>query len=71
MNDKTRESRLRRMAARHDLMLMKSRARDPDRLDYGLYALVDIRTNGTVNPSLAGTYNCSWDLDDVEGYLKD
>ena len=39
--EKVRENRLRRMASRQGLQLMKSRRRDPRALDYGTYWLVD------------------------------
>jgi hypothetical protein len=39
--EKVRENRLRRMAARQGLQLLKSRRRDPRALDYGTYWLVD------------------------------
>jgi hypothetical protein len=39
-DEKVRENRLRRMAARQGLRLVKSRRRDPHALDYHLYALV-------------------------------
>ncbi len=38
--EKVRENRLRRAAARQGLMLVKSRRRDPLALDFGLYVLV-------------------------------
>jgi hypothetical protein len=38
---KVQENRLRRMAERQGMMLVKSRRRDPRALDYGLYVLVD------------------------------
>ena len=37
---KIRENRLRRMAARQGVLLVKSRRRDPRADDYGLYVLV-------------------------------
>jgi hypothetical protein len=37
------KSRLRRMADRNGLRLVKSRSRDPRAVDYGLYALIDVR----------------------------
>ena len=49
---KTRENRLRRKAGLYGLRLSKSPRRDPDALDYGLYALIDDQTNFTVNPCL-------------------
>ena len=69
-SDKIRENALRRKADRQGYRLIKSRRRDPDAVDYGLYALIDIETGGAVNPALAGHYVCSWTLDDVEGFLK-
>jgi hypothetical protein len=67
---KVRENRLRRMADRQGLRFVKSRSRDPQALDFGLYALVDVSTNGVVNPPIAGRWICSWDLDEVEEYLR-
>jgi hypothetical protein len=40
MDDKIRENRLRRMAARQGLALHKSRRRDPRAIDYGRYWFV-------------------------------
>ena len=70
MNDKTRETRLRGMARRQGLELSKSRRRDPNALDYGLYALI-MDNGGAVNPAIIGHFVHSWDLDQVEYYLKD
>lgn len=67
--DKARENRLRRMADRRGYKLTKSRSRDPKALDYGLYAVVDHRTGGAVNPAIAGRWSCSWTLDEVEQWL--
>jgi hypothetical protein len=67
--DIIRRNRLRRMAARQGLKLVASRRRDPRAIDYGLYALIDIQTNGAVNPAIAGRWVCSWNLDQVEEYL--
>jgi hypothetical protein len=39
-DEKVRENRLRRMAERQGLRLVKSRRRDPLALDYQLYALI-------------------------------
>ena len=68
---KVRENRLRRVADRRGLRLVKSGRRDPNALDYGLFALIDYETGGAVNPSLIGRYTCSWDLDQVEDYLTE
>ncbi len=70
MNFKVRENRLRRMADRQGLRLMKSRSRDLNAIDYGLYGLVDIQTGATVNVPIAGRWPCSWDLDEVERFLE-
>lgn len=66
---KVKENRLRRMADRQGLRLVKSRSRDPNAMDFGLYALIDVQTSGAVNPAIAGRWVCSWDLDEVENYL--
>lgn len=47
-DDKVRENRLRRMAARQGLILKKSRRRDPRASDYGFYRLVDRERNALV-----------------------
>ena len=64
-----RENRVRRMAKRRGYRLVKSRSRDPQAVDYDLYAVIDVRTNGAVNPPIAGRWLCSWLLDKVEDYL--
>ena len=67
-SEKIRENRLRRMADRQGLRLVKSRRRDPRAVDYGGYMLVDIATNAVV----AGTGAIGrphWSLDDVEEWL--
>jgi hypothetical protein len=68
--EKVRENRLRRAADRRGLRLTKSRSRDPNAIDYGLYAVVDVQTNGIMNPAIAGRWMHSWTLDDVENYLN-
>ena len=67
--EKKREARLRRQATSMGLALRKSRARDPDRLDYGCYVIVDRNTGCR----LAGTYPYAFSLtlDDVEQTLDD
>lgn len=49
ITDKVRENRLRRMADRQGLRLMKSRARDPRSLTFDCYTLIDARTGFLVN----------------------
>lgn len=51
------------MAARQGLILNKSRRRDPRAYDFGVYWLVDARTNGLV------TQDSGSSLDDIEAYL--
>lgn len=68
MSDKVRENRLRRMADRQGLRLVKSRRRDPRAIDYGGYMLVDVPTGYAV----AGVHPIGrphWNLDDVEDWL--
>lgn len=67
--EKVRENKLRRMADRQGLRLARSRSRDENAMDFGLYALIDIQTNGAVNPAIAQRWVCSWTLDEVEEYL--
>lgn len=69
MSEKVRENRLRRMADRYGFRLIKSRSRDPRAVDYGLYALIDVRTDGAINPAIADRWVCSWSLDEVGAYL--
>jgi hypothetical protein len=59
------EARLRRMAARQDLYLTKSRVRDPRSPDYSTYRLCDNRGN----LELHNGQGHGVDLDDVEKYL--
>jgi hypothetical protein len=61
--EKARESRLRRMAARHGLAIRKSRVRDPRAVDYGTYTIIDATLNAVVSESM--------DLDDVERFLTE
>jgi len=69
LSEKTRENRLRRVADRCGYRLEKSRSRDPRALDFGLYALLNVRTGGAVNPALLQRWTCSWSLDEVEDWL--
>lgn len=63
MSNDIQENRVRRMARRQGLRLVKSRRRDPRALDYGLYTLVDIESNATVG---GGHLH----IDQAEAYLK-
>jgi hypothetical protein len=64
--DKVRENRLRRVADRQGLRLMKSTRRDPFALEYGTYQLVDER--GAI---VFGDRNRGFgaDLDAIEAHL--
>ena len=71
MDDKVRENRLRRMADRQGLRLLKSRRRDELALDYGQYAIVSLQSGGTIHPhDSAGRTIYVLDLDDVAEYLE-
>lgn len=70
-SEKVRENRLRRKADRRGLRLTKSRTRDPDGIDFGLYALIDIETSGATHPPLAGRWVHTLTLDEVEEYLSE
>ncbi len=65
--DKTRESRLHRMARGQGLRLVKSPRRNPGDHDYGLYMLYDLSTQAALQ-SGRGTSFC-FDLEAVEEYL--
>ena len=68
-NEKVRENRLRRTAARQRLRLEKSRRRDPNTADYGTYQLVDVDTKLL---RFAKHWNRGYgmSLDDIEEYLR-
>ena len=68
--EKGMENRLRRVADRRGLRLVKSRSRDVNAVDYGLYALIDVATNGAVNPAIAQRWVCSWTIKEVQDYLE-
>jgi hypothetical protein len=63
-----RENRLRRMAERQGLRVVKSRRRDTRAIDYGMYMIVDQATN-TVVAGTGGTGRPNMTLDEVEAYL--
>ena len=65
--DKVRENKLRRMAHRQGLTLVKSRRRDTRALDYGTYALMDPRDNAVALSGHESGYGLT--LDDVEARL--
>ena len=64
--EKVRENRLRRMAKRQGLALVKSRARDTRAMDYQGFMLVN-----TSNAVVAGELNSprALSVDEVEAYL--
>ncbi len=64
-----REAQCRLLADVAGLKLIKSRTRNPDRIDFGLYGLIDLSSGGSVHPMLANRYACALDLEDVEEYL--
>lgn len=64
--DKVREDRLRRMARRQGLRLIKSRRRDPRALDYEAYWVMDDRQQIAHGPVPQG-----FTLDEAERFLND
>ncbi|MBA3260918.1 MAG: hypothetical protein H0T69_00280 [Thermoleophilaceae bacterium] len=66
--EKTRETRLRRMAKRQGLTLRKSPRRDPRAYDYGSYILVDLDNNVVVG-GVDGFFQHGPDLDEIERAL--
>jgi len=68
--EKSHETRLRRMADRQGLRLVKSRLRDRNAIGYGHYMLVDPWNNAVVGPEGVGpTGQPNWTLDEIEAYL--
>jgi hypothetical protein len=67
--DKRREARLRRVAAGLGLALRKSRTRDKDRMDYGRYRIVRIKSDYVVAGRFP--YGYTLDLDAVEEILEE
>ena len=65
--DRTREMRLRRAAARQRLRLERSRMRDPRGLAFGTYRLVDLDTSEVFISDQRTGYGLS--LDEVEDFL--
>ncbi len=61
--EKVRLNKLRRMADRQGLKLVKSKRRDPLAVDYNLFWLVDKKTNNYILSSEGMT------LPDIERYL--
>ncbi len=65
-----REARLRRVAGGLGLALRKSRARDPRRMDYGLYRIVNVERDYVVAGGFPYGYSLSLDaVEDVLGEL--
>jgi hypothetical protein len=67
MVDKVRENRLRRMAERRGLQLVKSRRRDPRSLEFGTYGLLDPFRNAWIFCDQERGYGKT--LDEIEEYL--
>ena len=67
-DEKVREARVRRVAQRQGLKLVRSRRRDPRAADFGRYALVDPDTNRAVAGELDSA--SAMTLDDVEAWLS-
>ncbi len=67
-DEKVKESRLRRVAARRGLRLEKCRRRDKNAVGYGRYALVDQFNKTIVSPIEKGAYSAT--LDDIQAILE-
>jgi hypothetical protein len=65
--EKIRENRIRRMAARQGLHIVKSRRRDSHALGHGGFMIVDAATNSVVAGELNSPRSLS--LDQVEDWL--
>ena len=68
VDDKARENRLRNMAARRGLRLVKAPRRDPYALEFGTYGLIHAATSAWVLADKDHGYGC--DLDEIEAWLK-
>jgi hypothetical protein len=66
-NEKVYENRVRRLAERQELVLVKSRRRDPGAPDFGVYWLSDRTTKARIYPSGAPDYGLS--LREIEHWL--
>ena len=67
-SEKVRENRLRKKADRMGYRLVKSRRRDVDAIDYGLYAIVYADHGGTIHAQgVCSPYALT--LDEVEAWL--
>jgi hypothetical protein len=67
--EKRREGQLRRLATSMGLALRKSRARDPMRMDFGLFRIESVKGNYVVTGGFPYGYSLS--LDAVEGVLDE
>jgi hypothetical protein len=67
--DKSRETRLRRLAERQGMRLEKSPRRDPRAWDYGTYRLVDAREGWVVLADHQTGHGYGMSLDDIEARL--
>ena len=71
MSDKVRENKLRRMAERQGMRLVKSRRRDPLATDFNCYGLFDSRGNTEFGiTSAGGEHTMVASLDEVERFLS-
>ena len=66
-HDKVKENRLRRMAKRRGLALMKSRRRDPRAYDYGGFMLIEPNRNIVIFGANPNAFSA--DLNDIEAFL--
>ena len=67
--DKAMENRLRRKADRMGMRLTRSRRRDPDAIDFGCYALIDLENGGyCFGQNALGTPGAT--LDEIREFLE-
>jgi hypothetical protein len=66
-NEKTRENRLRRLAARQGLAIRKSRSRTPQSIEYGGYMIINPYRNSV--EAGGHPHSFAMGLDDIEEYL--
>ena len=66
-DEKVLENRLRRIAQRRGMQLLKSRRRDPQAIDYGGFMLTDTRFNAVILGGEGWAYSAA--LEDIRKYL--
>jgi hypothetical protein len=67
--EKVMENRIRRVALRRGMKVVKSRRRDPKALDYGGYMLVDVARNFAILGGSPNAYSAT--IEEIDAYLNE